>query len=67
MPDYHTAYYAGYNIRFDVVANTAVDVEFCCEAMKMEEEKKREKIECELKGEEGAKRGEKGKDRQSVN
>lgn len=42
MSDYHTAYYAGYNIRFNVITNAAVDVGFCCEAMKMEEGKKRE-------------------------
>lgn len=43
MFDYHTLITWSYNIRFDVVANAAVDVGFCCEAMKMEEQEKRKK------------------------
>lgn len=57
MSDYHTAYYAGYNIRFNVITNAAVDVGFCCEAMKREEEKKGVKIQGEGEKREKGRKG----------
>lgn len=49
MSDYHTVCYVSYNKRFDVVTNTTVDIEFYCKIMKVEEDKKRKKIEYKLK------------------
>lgn len=66
MSDYHTAYYAGCDIRFDVDANAAVDVGFCCEAMKMEEEEEERKKEDRMRAKRGGKSKEEGEGQGSL-